>query len=86
MDIEKTIPEKVELSGIREFVINPGTLTIDVHLENGDSYSLDKTGFLNFWNNTMNGTQRATVGQFVLQLSALAANVDSSKVTGTFGE
>ena len=86
MQVEKTIPEEIKISDILEFVINVSGLTIDIHLANGGgSYTLNRTGFLDFWNNTMNATQRAVVRQFVLQLSALAAKVSEEKITGTFG-
>jgi hypothetical protein len=84
--VEKTVPEQVELSDIREFVINVSTLTIDIHLENGKSCTLTRQLFLNFWNNTMTAPQRVVVRSFIMQLAALAADVDLSKVTGTFGE
>jgi hypothetical protein len=86
MQIEKTIPEEVKLSDIREFVINVNSRSIDVHLGNGDSYTLDTPVFLNFWNNTMTQVQQNTIKGFITQLSALAANVDPSKVTGEFGD
>lgn len=82
--IEKTIPQEIQISDIREFVINVNTKTIDIHLSNGQSYYLSQSNFLNFWNNSMTQTQRNTVRGFIKQLSALAANVDVAKVTGDF--
>ena len=86
MQIEETIPEKVELSDIREFVINVNTKTIDVHMEDGKSFTADQQSFLNFWNNTMTQLQRNTIKGFIKQLAAIAASVDESKVTGDFGD
>lgn len=82
--IEKTIAPEIQISDIKEFVINIDTKTIDIHLANGQSYYLNKVNFLNFWNNTMTQTQRNTVRGFIKQLSALAADIDISKVSGDF--
>ena len=82
--VEKTIPQEVQLSDIREFVINVGERSIDVHLENGKSYTLERAGFLTFWNGTMTASQRVVIKQFIKQTSALAIKVDISKLTGDF--
>ena len=86
MQVEVTIPEKIELSDILEFVINPSARSIDVHLQNGRSYTLETTEFMDFWVNTMTATQRNVIKGFILQCTALAADVDPSKVTGDFGD
>jgi len=84
--IEKTIPLKVELSSIREFVINVGEKTIDVHMENGSNFRLNRQAFMDFWNNGMTATQRNVIKGFIMQTAALAAGVTSDKVTGDFGQ
>lgn len=81
--VEKTIPQDIQISEIREFVINVSDRTIDVHLENGRSYTLNRAGFLNFWNN-MTATQRNVVRGFIKQCTTLAADVTADKVTGDF--
>lgn len=83
--VEKTIPEKIELSDIREFVINVSERTINVHLENGRSYVLLRSPFMAFWNG-LTATQRNIIKGFIKQCTARAAAVDQSKVTGEFGE
>jgi len=85
VQVEKTIPEAVELSDIREFVINVSTRTIDIHLENGKSYTLDRSPFMTFWNG-LTSTQRNVIKGFIRECIKLAANVTDDKVTGDFGE
>jgi hypothetical protein len=85
VQVEKTVPEKVELSDIREFVINVTARTIDIHLENGKSYTLDRQPFLVFWN-SLTSTQRNVIKGFIRECIKLAADVTDDKVTGDFGE
>lgn len=82
--IEKTIPEEIQISDISIFMVNIKAKSITVCLENGKSYYLNTNKFMIFWNNSMNQIQRNTVREFIKQLSALAAEVDVSKVTGDF--
>ncbi len=82
MQLEETIPEEIKISDILEFVINVDGRTIDVHLLDGRSATASKAEFLDFWNNTMNGSQRVVVREFVKQLSALAFSVAEDKVSG----
>lgn len=85
--VEKTIPEEIKTSEIAHFVIHTLADTgryIDVYLVDGRNYTTTKAQFLNFWNNTMTQTQRNTVRGFIKQLTAVAADVDNSKVTGNF--
>lgn len=80
--VEKTIPQQIQISEILEFVINVETRSINVHLRNGTSGTLDTAEFIDFWNNTMTSTQRTVVRGFVKQLSALAFTVEEEKVIG----
>jgi len=84
--IEKTIPLKVELSSIREFVINVGERTVDIHMENGKNFRVERQAFMTFWNNDMTASQRTVIKGFIKQLAVIGAGVDASKVTGDFGE
>ena len=86
--VEKTIPQEIQLSQIAEHVTNVGSLaevTIDVHLRNGKSYTLNNAGFITFWSG-LTTTQKNVIKQYILQTSALAVKIDISKVTGSFGE
>ena len=85
VQVEKVVPEKIELSEIREFVINVSTRTIDIHLENGKSYTLDRSPFMAFWNG-LTSTQRNVIKGFIRECTKLAADVSDDKVTGDFGE
>jgi len=86
MQVEITTPEKIDISKIREHVTNVEGRSVDVHLENGKSYTLKRQGFLDFWFNTMTASQRVVVLGYIEQTAALASKVSQDKVTGGLGE